>query len=243
MSSRPVIPKWIEKAPLSRVIRMNLPRRRTDSIRRPAKRAASAARFPGVTKREVNSADRISRPVRCRATVRTTVSTSGNSGTSGNVDQNIGALDLDGERVDADVGVEIVEPGAAIVFPGVPRTHQCIPVQRPLPERSPGVRANAVQSVQLAAHVADGIAVLPHQGFHDGPRRELGNRRHFHKSHQPIVSPSGAGLRPASYKGAGLRPASYKGCRSPTCQFSLVQWAAYAWVSSGWSSAGSHVTA
>jgi len=47
---------------------------------RPAKRAASALRLPGVTNFEENRADKMRRPGKCGASDRTTVSTSGNSG-------------------------------------------------------------------------------------------------------------------------------------------------------------------
>jgi sec-independent protein translocase protein TatA len=115
------------------------------------------------------------------------------------VDQNVAALNLDGKLGDADVGIEIVDAGAAIVFPGVPGAHQRIAVKCTFTKRSAGMGADAFECVQFAFYIADGIGVLAYMGFHDGPRGELGNRRHFHKSHSDIVSFRLGPARPRSH--------------------------------------------
>src|SRR5580698_7108714 len=99
---------------------MNLPRRRTATIVRPSSFEASARRLPGVTRFEWNSACTIRRPAKCGASERTTVSTSGSSGTYGtlwrlgNIDQNIVAFGFDWEHRERHVLIEIVDAGEAI---------------------------------------------------------------------------------------------------------------------------------
>src|SRR5579871_4983802 len=97
------MPRCTASIPRSRVITINFPRRTTLTMVRSVRCDASFRRSPGVTKREVKDALRMRRPVRCGASVRTTFSTSGNSGTLRKLDQNVVALYLHGEFCDLDV--------------------------------------------------------------------------------------------------------------------------------------------
>jgi len=111
------------------------------------------------------------------------------------IQQDIAALDLDRETLDDDVGIEIVGAGAAIEFPGVPGAHQRLSVQSSVAERSASVGAEAVESVQFAVHVANGVGAVPHVRFHNGPRRKLGERRDFDEGHIVIVQSVSSGGR------------------------------------------------
>ena len=115
---------------------MNLPRRSIDSMRRPVNRSASATRSPGVTNFERNSARVMTRPIRCGASVLTTVSTSGSSGIP--VHPNAAIDHPNGMRLQTS-GIEITSAGAAIELPGVPRTHQRVAMQRTLSKGSTGM--------------------------------------------------------------------------------------------------------
>src|SRR5947209_6464420 len=137
---------------------MNLPCRRMERMVWFSTRLARAFLFPRVTNRDPNSAARIRAPGRMPDNERTTVSTSGSSGTSAlvrNVDQNIVAFDADGIHGQRHLRVEIVLPGPAIVFPGVPRARDHVPVQRALGERSSRMRAGVSDHVDVAVYVAE----------------------------------------------------------------------------------------
>src|SRR4051794_36125836 len=75
------MPKWIYRNPRSKAIQICLPRREMDRIVAPVSRRAVSAWSPRVTLEEEKLAFKIWRPIRWGATDRTTVSTSGSSGT------------------------------------------------------------------------------------------------------------------------------------------------------------------
>src|ERR1700682_130798 len=124
---------------------MNLPRRAIDCIVRPARRRASALRFPGVTKGDENDADTIWRPRRCGASVWTTVST---SGSSGKIHQNLAVFHyhrVGGQQLQVVPGHRA---GAAIELPSMKRAGENGAVERAVPQRSARVRTDAVRGVK-----------------------------------------------------------------------------------------------
>lgn len=125
------------------------------------------------------------RPVRCGASDRTTVSTSGSSGTLGGYfEEDVVAVDVNGEGLDADGRVEVIFAGAAVVLPGVPRADEHVAVEGSLAERAAGMRASAVESVQGSARVTDGVRPAMDFGFEDGSRGELGEGSDFDEGHR-----------------------------------------------------------
>src|SRR5277367_944182 len=120
--------------PRSSSIRMNFPWRRTDFTCWPRKRWRSVANFWRTTWCEENLASSIVRPVRRGASERTTVSTSGSSGTRFRIEQDVVALGLDGEFVELDGGVIVVLAGAAVIRPLVPGAHHQVVLHGALPD-------------------------------------------------------------------------------------------------------------
>src|SRR3954463_15351047 len=117
------------------------------------RRRASALRFPGVTKGDENDAATMRRPGRCGASVRTTVSTSGSSGIAAlrQFDEYLAAFHFHGVgSLQLQVFVPSHGAGAAIELPAMKRAGENGAVERAMPERSAGVRANAVDRVKLA---------------------------------------------------------------------------------------------
>src|SRR5271156_4866346 len=100
------------------------------------------------------------RPVSLGASERTTVSTSGSSGTRLGIEKNIVPVGLHREYIQFDGGIKIVFAGAAIVCPFMPGTDHHIVLDISLPDRSAGVRANTAQRVQLARDIADRVRIV-----------------------------------------------------------------------------------
>src|SRR5580698_2060215 len=94
------------------------------------------------------------RPVSLGARVRTTVSTSGNSGTRFRVEQNIVPFHFHRVAVQLNGGIKIVFAGAAILGPLMPRTGNDVVLQNSLSDRAAGVRANSPRRMQCSALVA-----------------------------------------------------------------------------------------
>src|ERR1700722_16763588 len=203
-SSFPVMPRCMTSSPLSSPTTINLPPRATDSIRRPATRRASFLRSPGVTNREVNRADTIVRPTRYGASVRTTVSTSGNSGmfffvlwralqlaapaSAGgfvlrHINQNIVPIHLHRKRRELHILVVIVDACPAIVGPLMPRTNHLVAIDIALSYRPARVRTNPLQRAQLTANIANRVRAVAHLSFHHRPRRQRRQRSNLHKCH------------------------------------------------------------
>ncbi len=94
---------------------------------------------------------------------RTTVSTSGSSGTYGTSMKNLAVLDPHRISGDAARGIAIVLAGAAIEFPKVVRAGEVRAIEVPLPERTAVVNADAIESVDDAFDIADGVRVRAHE--------------------------------------------------------------------------------
>src|ERR1700682_2440225 len=112
------------------------------------------------------------RPVSLGAKVRTTVSTSGNSGTRLRVHQNVVPFHLDGEGIQLDGRVEIVFSSAAIVRPLMPWTGDQVVLQSSLPDGAAGMRTDARERMQAAVRVADRVGIIAQNDFHHRARRE-----------------------------------------------------------------------
>jgi hypothetical protein len=56
-------------------------------------------------------------------------------------------------------------------------------VEPPLPERTAMVNADAVESVDDAFEVADGVWLLSHQDFHHFAGRQIRDAARFHQRH------------------------------------------------------------
>src|SRR5437016_9097282 len=165
-------------------ITINFPWRRTAWIVLPT----ICCGWPRSTRGHRNSAARIRQPASRGARPRTMVSTSGNSGMLGNINQDVVTGDLRRKRGDLDGVVVIVLAGAAIELPGVPGTGEVRAVNGPLSQRSAAVRAGSRERVNAAIHIADGEAVLSDRGFHYRPGRELRQRPDLHEWHVLIVA-------------------------------------------------------
>src|SRR6266404_1611073 len=168
-SRRPVIPRCTTRyPPPSSEIRMNLPYRLTPAIRRPwSCKAMLSGSPPRSTRRLRNSAVTIRRPT-SGAMERATVSTSGSSGTLGDLEEDVVALDAHIESGNTPGRVVIVLPGAAIEFPQMIGANHAPIVDLTLPQRAALMNTNAAERADFAARVADGIGVLVHQHFGHG---------------------------------------------------------------------------
>src|SRR5579885_4987 len=141
-------------------------------MRRPCKQAAIASGSPPRrTRTERNSAERMRRP-RSGAMERATVSTSGNSGMSGNLQENIAAFDFHFEGRDAERRIGIVLAGCAIKLPEVVWAHNPAVVNLSLAQGSSSMQANPAQRAQSSPHIADRVGLTFHDHFHHGIFRE-----------------------------------------------------------------------
>src|SRR5581483_10551077 len=96
----------------------------------------------------------------------------------------------DRKRVELDIFVKLIEAGAAIEFPTVPRANQVVAVQISLPQRTPCVRARAFDAVQLTLDIADCIAGLARFDLFDGAGREFRQGLHLQQRHNPTIARS-----------------------------------------------------
>src|SRR5277367_257840 len=134
---------------------MNLPWRSTDFTSWPRTRLRSTGYFWRTTWCERNCASTMRRPGSLGASERTTVSTSGSSGTASLrpnlwIDQNIVSVGFHRVAIQLDGGIEIVFASAAVVGPFVPGTNHHVVLQVSLPDGSTGVRTDTSQRMQLA---------------------------------------------------------------------------------------------
>src|SRR5688572_18477012 len=119
---------------------------------------------PRSTRRLRNSAVTMRRPTH-GAMDLVTVSTSGSSGTAGNLEKNVVAIDANFECCDPFCRVIIIFPGAAIKLPHMVRTYHMAVVNLALSQRSATMDTNPAERVDLTAGVADGIGVIIHQNL------------------------------------------------------------------------------
>src|SRR5260370_41596712 len=129
------------------------------------------------------------RPVSFGASVRTTVSTSGNSGTRFRIDENVVAFHFDCKLIELHCRVVIVLASLAVVSPLMPGTHNGVFLQRALTDGPAGVRTNSPQRVQLPALITDRVRVVAQRYFHDRVWRQRRERTNFDESHTSIVLP------------------------------------------------------
>src|ERR1700680_680766 len=100
------------------------------------------------------------RPVSFGARVRTTVSTSGSSGTRFGVQKNVVAFGFDREAIELDRRIVIVFAGSAVVGPFMPGTHEHMVLEIALTKRASGVRADSGERVQFSIRVADRVGII-----------------------------------------------------------------------------------
>src|SRR5437773_11960806 len=113
---------------------------------------------PRSTRRHRNSADTMRRPTKCARDL-TTVSTSGSSGNSRNLQKNVFAFDLDFVGGYTALGVVIVCAGAAIKLPQVVWTDHAAIVKLALAQRSAAMDTDAAERAHAAPEVADGVGI------------------------------------------------------------------------------------
>src|SRR5579864_4578314 len=137
------------------------------------------------------------RPVSLGASVRTTVSTSGSSGTclhaAIGVEQNIVPVDLDGELIQLYGGVVIVLARSAVISPLMPRADNQVFLHRALADGAAGMRANSRQRMQFAGRVTDRVSILAQHNLHHRAGRKLGQRTNLHESHKSCSTMREAG--------------------------------------------------
>src|ERR1700730_3439067 len=141
--------------PLSSSSTINFPCRFTDLTCWLRTRRASSENFWRTTWCEKKRPLTMRRPVSLGARDRTTVSTSGSSGTGLRIQQDVIAFCFDQETIQLDSGVVVVFAGPAIVRPLVPGAHDQVVLQGALANGSAGVRTNPGQRVQFTSRVAD----------------------------------------------------------------------------------------
>src|SRR5258708_2385133 len=153
---------------------------------RSARRRASILRFPGVTKRDVNDAATMRRPGRCGASERTTVSTSGSSGITALRQLHEYLAVFHFHRIGG-LQLQIVPrhgASCAIELPPMKRASKDGAVESAMPQRSAGVRANAVDRVQYAGHIAHRYcAAIVHFKVRRRAGRQEFQRADFYESH------------------------------------------------------------
>ena len=88
----------------------------------------------------------------------------------GDVDKDIVAFDLDRELGDLDTVVVGADAVAVVEAPSVPGAHQLVVAQRALAQRATRAGALAIQAMDCAAGVADGVIVFTDLGFNHPPR-------------------------------------------------------------------------
>jgi hypothetical protein len=92
-------------------------------------------------------------------------------------------LDGDGITLELDVGIEIVDAGAAIEGPGVPRADDLIAVEITVAEGAAGVRAEAVEETEGALVIAQGVGGAVDLDLGKSAGREIGEGFDFGKGH------------------------------------------------------------
>src|SRR5580658_5462885 len=132
---------------------MNLPRRPMARMRRPASIALISSALPRKIRAQVNSAETIRRPT-TRAIDRTTVSTSGSSGTFRHFEQDVVAFDCDRVGGNLLAGIEVVGASLAVPLPGMPGANDMIAVQGALPQWSATVQTRSTERGDASADVA-----------------------------------------------------------------------------------------
>jgi len=114
---------------------------------------------------------------------RATVSTSGSSGTLGELDQDVVTGHPHRERLDLFGGIEIVRPSGAVPLPGVPGTHDKVAVDGALPQWTAAMRAGAVQRGDASGDVTDSVNGIAGGDFCYGAGGQLGELCNFDQGH------------------------------------------------------------
>ena len=92
-------------------------------------------------------------------------------------------MDFDGDGLDGLILVVGVDAGLAVPFPGMPGADDVGAAKLALAEGSAGVGADAVEGVDGAVVVADGVGIFADEGFHEGAGRKRGEFGDFDERH------------------------------------------------------------
>ena len=123
------------------------------------------------------------------------------------IHQNIIAINADAIGIHFHCWIKIVLARAAVELPEVERTHQPALVDLALAQRTAVVRANAVEGVDGASHVAHRIRVVGCDDFHDRAGRKRGKRARVderHASSKPVWGGTCQGCGPARQPAASV---------------------------------------
>src|SRR5580704_11091893 len=130
------------------------------------------------------------RPTIAGRSVRTTVSTSGSSGTFlRQIHQNLPCLNADRIRRYPQSVIEQTRTGGGIEFKRVPRTGHDGTIECSLTKRTALMRADPGHRADLAAHVAESIEVLALHDFDKSAFRQFIKRCKFSVGHSGIDFP------------------------------------------------------
>src|SRR5665213_1507941 len=133
---------------------MNFPCRSMALIFCPASARAVSTGRPRRMRSWPNSAFSIRRPTISGRRVRTTVSTSGNSG---NIHQNVGAFDADGIDGNGYALIENAGSGGRTELPHVPGAGDGVAVEYAFAQWTALMRAGAGKRAHFAVYIAEGI--------------------------------------------------------------------------------------
>jgi hypothetical protein len=97
----------------------------------------------------------------------------------GDVDENIALLHNDGETLEDEVLVGIVDAGFAAIFPAVPRAHEHFSLYDALAQRAAGMGAGAVKADNFSTTIHNGELALTGEDLRNEAGRELANRTDF----------------------------------------------------------------
>jgi hypothetical protein len=81
------------------------------------------------------------------------------------------------------MAVEMVDAGAAIVTPPMPGANDQIALQYALTERAAAAGADAIEGVDFAVEIAEGIWVTVHEHFGGGAGGKCGKREDSDERH------------------------------------------------------------
>src|SRR4051812_7708114 len=105
--------------------------------------------------------------------VRTTVSTSGSSGTVRKIHQNCAGFDADSVNGNAEFIVERTRASCGIELPRVPGAGDHSAVEYAMPERTAMMRANSRHCANLAIHIANSVETAVSNDLDQRARRQL----------------------------------------------------------------------
>jgi hypothetical protein len=95
----------------------------------------------------------------------------------------VAVLDGDGIAFELDVGIEIVDAGAAVKGPAMPRADDLVSVKIAVAEWTAGVRAETVEATECALVIANGVGGAVDLDLGEGAGREISEGFDFGEGH------------------------------------------------------------